>query len=58
MRNLLNQAYLMEREDLVKSMYALGYLKVIESAIEKATTLLGNSATPKASQQLYRDVIE
>ena len=59
LRNLLNQAYLIEREDFVRTIYAQGYLQVIESAIDKAMSLLQiKEITAKASQDLYRDVIE
>ena len=58
-RNLLNQAYLLERDDFVKAIFSKGYLQVIENAIEKATGLLKmQEITSKASQELYRDVIE
>lgn len=59
LRNLLNQAYLLERDDFVKAIYGQGYLQVVESAIQKATGLLQmEEITAKASQELYRDVIE
>lgn len=59
LRNLLNQAYLLEKDNFVTRIYAKGYLQVVASAIQKATgLLLMEEITAKASQELYRDVIE
>ena len=48
----------MDRIDLVKQVFKLGYLSMIEQLLEKAVNLLKVEASTQSSKEMYRLVIE
>jgi hypothetical protein len=57
-RNLINQAYLLDKLHLARQIFALGYLATVESVIEKAVKLLMLDASTSTSKELCKLVVE